>query len=477
MEINHQPDIWQTINDLGSEPGIECIRIYDKQGVIRYSTNHEEVGSTVDVKADACTMCHGSATQFTKTTTNQYARIYESGHGHRVLGFINPIQNERSCSDAACHAHAQGKTYLGVLDVQMSLSRIDQHIASSSNLMLWSAIITLLVVALVSGGFVYIGIHKPVKKVIAGTKEFAAGNLLHTINIRGNDEIGELARSFNSMGESLHNAKSELVTWSNTLEQKVDQKTRELHAIQQQIVHMEKMASLGKLSSMIAHELNNPLSGILTYAKLINKRLAVKEMNPEKMNAISGDLSFIADEAKRCGDIVKNLLFFARSNAGEFSPTDIDSIIDKALRLIQHQIDMQQIAVIRHSSEIPFQVHCDQNQVQQALLALLINAVEAMPDGGTLTVRVVKMNQNVHISIRDTGTGISESDKQHIFEPFFTTKESGAGTGLGLAIVYGIFKNHGGDVHVESEIGKGSTFTVTLPMKNTYEPHTQPTHP
>ncbi len=470
MEINHQEDIWRTITDLGSEPGIERIRIYDKRGVIRYSTDHKEVWTTVDVNADACTMCHGNATDFEKTASDQFVRIYETSGGDRVLGFINPIANERGCWDADCHAHTAEQTYLGVLDVQMSLAKIDTHIASGVNLLLLSSVVTLLAVALVSGVFIYVVVHKPVKRVIAGTKALAQGELRYKINVPSTDEIGELAHSFNDMGESLHTAEQKLLEWSTTLEQKVEEKTRELQQAQAQVLHMEKMASLGKLSSMIAHELNNPLSGILTYAKLIRKRLGRPDLTEEQLGAIDRDLSLISDESKRCGDIVRNLLFFARGQSGTFAPCYIREVAEKALRLIQHQIDMQRIEAELSFPETPIEVICDQNQIQQVLLALMMNAVEAMPDGGDLKLQLVEDGDSVRITIRDTGVGISSDDLPRIFEPFYTTKESGFGTGLGLSIVYGILRSHGGDISVASTPGIGSTFTILLP-KHAHPPH------
>lgn len=470
MEVNHQEDIWRTITDLGSEPGIERIRIYDKRGVIRYSTSHNEVWTTVDVNADACTMCHGNASDFERTASEQFVRIYEAPDGHRVLGFINPIANERSCWDADCHAHTKDQTYLGVLDVQMSLAKIDTHIGSGVNLLLLASLVTLLAVALVSGVFVYVVVHKPVKQVIEGTKALARGELRHKITVPSTDEIGELAHSFNDMGEELHSAEQKLVEWSNTLEQKVEEKTHELQQAQAQVLHMEKMASLGKLSSMIAHELNNPLSGILTYAKLIRKRLGRPDLTAEQLAAIDRDLTLISDESKRCGDIVRNLLFFARGQSGSFAPCYVREVAEKALRLIQHQIDMQRIEVTQVFPESPIEVICDQNQIQQVLLALMMNAVEAMPDGGDLRLTLTDIGEDVRIEVRDTGVGIPVEDLPRIFEPFYTTKESGFGTGLGLSIVYGILRSHGGDIAVESTLGIGSTFTIILP-KHAHPPH------
>ncbi len=468
MSENNSSELSSIIQDLGSLRGIDHIRIYDKRGVIKYSDSLSEIGHVVDVKADACIMCHGGGSDFVKTSSDQYARKYSAPSGHRVLGFINPIRNERGCWDAACHAHSEEQTVLGVLDVQMSLEYADKHIDDGVLLQLASAVVTLLAVAAVSAIFVFVGVHRPVKQVIAGTREIASGNLRHRITTRRSDEIGRLAEAFNRMAADLDGARNELLDWSNTLEQKVDQKTRELQSMQEQVLHMEKMASLGKLSSMIAHELNNPLSGILTLAKLSRKRLR-DTVDEEKLARINSDLDIIAEEARRCGDIVRNLLFFARAHPQSRAVCNLHTLIERSLRLVQHQIDLQQIEVRYEPPPVSVRAYCDESQLQQVLIALLINAIEAMPDGGTLTVDAATDAGRTLLRVTDTGIGISAADLQRVFEPFFTTKESGFGTGLGLSIVYGIVKQHGGDITVQSEPGHGSSFIISLPVSGDTE--------
>jgi two-component system NtrC family sensor kinase len=315
------------------------------------------------------------------------------------------------------------------------------------------------------------GVHKPVKRFITGTKEIAAGHLQHRLTVDRRDELGELALSFNHMAQDLDAAQHELIDWSNTLERKVEQKSRELQTAQDQVLHMEKMASLGKLSSMIAHELNNPLSGILTLSKLVKKRLGAPQITPEKLEQMNRDLTLISEEAKRCGEIVKNLLFFARAHPSERSACELDPIIDRSLRLIQHQIDMQQITVSHAVAEHPVRVAGDESQIQQVLIAILINALEAMPDGGMLRISAQDAGDHAELIISDTGIGIPAAALSRIFEPFFTTKESGYGMGLGLSIVYGIIKQHGGDIRVESEPGHGTTMTILLPRESSSHPH------
>jgi two-component system NtrC family sensor kinase len=479
MLANHQGAIEEAITSFGSEPGIDRIRLYDKKGVIRYSTAHAETGDAVDMNADACTMCHGTSSEFTRTSSNQYVRVYSGGAGHRVLGFINPIRNERSCWEADCHAHTRDQTVLGVLDVQLSLAAVDTYVFSSTTSLLVAALITLIIVMGVSAVFVYRSVHLPVQRVIEGTRVLAGGNLAHEIPITSRDELGDLAHSFNAMARDLDAAQRELVRWSETLEEKVEQKTRELRETQAHAVHMEKMASLGKLSSTIAHELNNPLSGILTYAKLVRKRLGAPSIDDTRAEQMARDVSLIADEAKRCGDIVRNLLYFARGQEGEYSATDLVDTIHRCLRLVRHQIDLMGITVDFTHTDAPPHVICDTSQIQQVILALLLNAIEAMPDGGAVSIALSFSPTHAFIRIRDAGSGIDPADLSRIFEPFFTTKERGAGTGLGLSIAYGIVRSHGGTISVQSEVGRGSTFLITLPRvpappaDETTEPPTQ----
>ncbi len=463
MEENNQSNLWRTINDLGSEIGVERIRIIDKRGTIRYSTLGREAGTQVDMNADACVMCHGESTDITRTQSDQYVRVYMARSGHRVLGFINPIRNEKSCWTADCHAHSESQTILGVLDVQMSLEAIDAHIEKNTLQLIITSVITLAAVGFISAVFVLVGVHSPVKKFIAGIGQIASGNLRHRIVLNRNDEIGALSTAFNEMASELYEARRELLDWSEKLEEKVEQKTAELQSVREQVVHMEKMASLGKLSSMIAHELNNPLSGILTLAKLVRKRLDNKSQDPATVERVHKDLTLIADEARRCGDIVRNLLFFARAQPRSANACDLDEIIERSLRLVQHQINLQEIEVTHRRSSDQMVVHCDEGHIQQVLVALIINAIEAMPDGGSLKIETEAADDGARIRVADSGIGILPSDLQRIFEPFFTTKESGYGTGLGLSIVYGIIKQHGGDIQVDSKPGNGTVFTIHLP--------------
>ncbi|MCB2204003.1 HAMP domain-containing protein [bacterium] len=464
MQENDRDNIWQTVKNMREAPGLDVIRIYDKTGTIRYSTNRSETGTQVDKRADACTMCHGESSTFTQTSSDQFMRIYDSPRGHRVLGLITPIENRPGCSTAPCHAHNPKQTVLGVLDVQMSLEETDAHVASQQRIAFLLSLAAFLILAGVSVLLIYFFVHKPVKSLIAGTSAVAAGDLSHQIHLERKDELGQLVTSFNKMSGELQRAKSALVEWSNTLEDKVEEKTQQLNRVQSQIMHMEKMASLGKLSSIIAHELNNPLAGILTYARLIEKRLGKGEVDAEHCERMGNEVKLIADEARRCGDIVKNLLFFARGGEGKYSQADLGEVVDKSIKLVQHKINLYEIHLEVQLPHDALLVNCDQNQIQQVVLAIIINAIESMPEGGRLRIALLRQESQAVIRIADTGVGISQEDQQRIFEPFFTTKEEGHGTGLGLSIAYGIVQSHEGRITLKSAPGKGAEFTIIIPI-------------
>ena len=228
---------------------------------------------------------------------------------------------------------------------------------------------------------------------------------------------------------------------------------------------MEKMASLGKLSATVAHELNNPLEGILTYSKLILKKLGQLETN-ENIEKMSKYLKLIVDESSRCGNIVKDLLLFSHREVDAFSEYNLVEIVEKSTVLIEHHLEMNNIKLIKEFETDSLVLTCNPQKLQQALLSLFINAIEAMTGkGGTLKVSLTIDGENAIILVADTGSGIAERDLPFIFEPFFTTKDKLSGTGLGLAVVYGIVNSHKGSITVDKTSVMGTTFKIKIPIK------------
>jgi two-component system NtrC family sensor kinase len=467
MLRNQREEVFHIINTIGHESGISRIRIFNKEGQITFSTDTQEVGQFVDKKAEACYACHAQAQPLTRLDRPDRMRIYRARNGTRSLGLIRPIENEPDCSNAACHAHTGGNQVLGVLDTNLSLASVDQAFAASQRRIVFFTIAALLIVGLISGGLIWVTVHKPVRQLTEGTRHVAQGDLDYSLPVASDDEIGSLAASFNRMTEQLKKAQDENREWTRTLEERVQQKTGELERAYRQLVQSERMASLGKLAAVVAHEINNPLAGILTYSKLIS-RLADKGFGgSDRLADAKNYLGIIEGESRRCGVIVKNLLTFARQAPFNPQHNDLNTVVERCLLLVGHQMDLQSLDLEKSLDPALPPIYCDASQVQQALLALLMNAIEAMPQGGRLSVSTAyDPTQRVcRLAVSDEGPGIPDEILPHIFEPFFTTKEESKGVGLGLAIALGIIQQHGGNIEVVSTPQKGTTFTVLLPQE------------
>lgn len=467
MLLNRKDDVHESVASMGGQPGIEGIRIYNKQGEIAYSTTRADLHTRADMNAEACVICHGATPlEGSHPAATKLSRIFTGPGGNRVLGLITPIQNQAECSNADCHAHAPEKTILGVLDVKMSLSSVDARLQENRNQLLILSACAALLIGIISGIFLWLVIHRPVKILINGMELVSTGQLDQRLEVRSKDELGLLARTFNEMTEELHRSHAENIAWSNTLESKVREKTADLERVHRQMVGVEKMASLGNLASSVAHELNNPLEGILTFARLLIKRIRKTSLPPEEIQSYTDDLKLVADEAQRCGNIVKNLLIFARQGGMAFQKTSLGTIIERCVLLVNHHAVINNVT-LGSKVEGDDTIECDPNQIQQVLMGMMVNAIEAIKgaglDNGTLSVSAERQGDSLVLRVADTGPGMSDEVKAHIFEPFFTTKSEGKGVGLGLAIAYGIIQRHRGTVEVDSVFGKGTTFVITLP--------------
>ena len=296
-----------------------------------------------------------------------------------MLGLIEPIRNLPECSSAPCHAHPPDQTVLGVLDVKMSMAQADATLAAATRQLIVAAVLTALLVGMAAAAFIYRVVRRPVRELIDGTTRIAQGDLETRIVVLRNDEMGQLATSFNEMTGDLREAREELTRWSEKLETRLMEQTTELNRTQRQVVHMEKMASLGKLAATVAHELNNPLAGILNYAKLVDRSLSEGGLPDEERPELQRCLGLIQKEAARCGDIVRNLLLFARQSGAELALTSLNPIIERSLMLVRHHLQMTGVQLeTTLFDEGTDQLVCDGNQIQQALVALMVNAIEAM---------------------------------------------------------------------------------------------------
>ncbi len=468
MMANDRQGLLESMQQIGGNHNvIEEIRIINHDGRVAFSSDAKEAGTAIGRNSTQCVECHQESNQ---PPLHKHFRIYEARDQegkHRVLGVIAPIVNKPECSNAACHAHPASQRILGILDTGLSLKGEDASLAQSS---LW------VIMLLLGGGvavalFVWIAIqtvlHTPLKRLQEGTQHLAEGELGYQIPVESADELGALATAFNSMSSQLQAAQREITSWAHTLEHRVEQKTSELQNTQQQMLQVERMIAIGKMSAVVAHEINNPLAGILTYAKLLKKWIQRGLTGEEQKKEAIESLDLIASESKRCGELLHNLLSFSRTSPMNLSLSDLNPVVARTIRLAEHKAEMSGVLLqVDLDRELP-PLQCDSAQMEQVALALVINAIDAMPHGGNLWVstRRVADGQQIEMQVRDDGVGIPPEILPHIFDPFTTTKEVGKGVGLGLAVSKGIVERHGGHIEVASELGVGTTFKVILPLR------------
>jgi two-component system, NtrC family, sensor kinase len=444
MLLNQRESVHRIINTIGKQDGIKKVRIFNKDGAIIYSTDPHDAGRMVDKKAEACYACHAVDRPLERLPISERTRIFQLPESGRVLGIINPIYNEPSCWQGDCHAHEPTQKVLGVLDVSMSLDEVDRDMQSSQRRLLLFGIVAIGAVSLMIYLLVNRIVLKPLNAIVAATRKVAAGDLHYMIALPKRDEIGMLAGSFNEM-------------------------TKKLSDAQRQVYQSQKLAAVGQLAAGVAHEINNPLTGVLSYSSFLLKRAA-------EMPEFKDDLDVIVRETQRCRGIVKGLLDFARQSPPEKHPSDINEVVERAIRIVQAQLAARRVDVQKHlCADLPL-VNADANQIQQIIVNLLLNANDAIGEGGGTVTLVTDVKANggtaqspataVEISVRDTGCGIPTAHLERLFEPFFSTK-GGKGTGLGLAVAWGIVEKHNGRIDVESEVGTGTTFRVLLPLGQT----------
>jgi two-component system NtrC family sensor kinase len=333
--------------------------------------------------------------------------------GARSIRVRRDIRNRPECSNAACHAHTASESVLGHIDLDFSLVTIEPQLRD----------------------------HQRRQGALLGF-----GLLLIT--------------GFSGL----------IYLWGLRLEKRLEQESFELERANESLLRSEKLASLGQLAATVAHEVNNPLMGILTYARLVRKHLANLHARQPECEEMINFMQIIERESLRCGDILKNLLRFARAEAAQRTPHRLGEIIPRAIALVRHRCEMQGIAIdLRLSGELP-RVICDANQIEQVMLALLVNGADVMPHGGRLTITASRQgDKEVEVRVGDNGPGVPETVRPYIFEPFFTTKQERQGTGLGLAIAQRIIGQHGGRIALDPEREQGAEFVFTLPAEETEE--------
>ena len=461
MLADRMADAYATMDTIGHLKGIEKVRMMNKEGRITFSTDRAEVGQLVDKRAESCYACHAAGQPLVRLNLPSRSRIY-TRNGQNLLAMVTPIYNERSCFTAACHFHPPGQQVLGVVDIALSLTDVDWEVADLRRKTILFSLAGMAVLAAVVVFFGQFFVVRPVAELVRGTQKIARLELDQQIPVRRSDEIGLLTTSFNEMSTSLNRARQELNALNESLERQVEERTVALKEAQAQLVQSEKMSSLGKLAASIAHEINNPLAGILTYAKLLIRMHEEDEVSGETRASCVRNLKLVQRETERCSAIVRNLLDFARQRPLTLKEVDVNQAVEESLLLLANQIAIQGIVLEKDLLPVP-KVRADYGQLRQAFVNIALNACEAMSKGGTLKVasRPRPGETMIDVVFTDTGPGIPPDHLSKILDPFFTTKEKG--TGLGLSVVYGIVERHGGRLDIRSQVGQGTTVTIRLP--------------
>ncbi|MCL4492976.1 MAG: ATP-binding protein [Nitrospirae bacterium] len=450
--------IQQTVEAVGSTEGVVQIKIFNCKGKVAHSSQKKDIGIILDSKSPACLACHPP--DKSHTFTPRWS-IGKSEEGFRVLNIVQPIYNEPACYTSACHVHPKNRKILGLVEANLSLALLDRAINQQSLAITIYVFVFLSVISVVLCAILWKFVSTPVSILAEGMKRVAAGDLEHKVEINTRDEMGELAKCFNSMTSDLSRAKTELIEWGHTLERKVEEKTEAIKKAQEQLIQSEKLASLGRMAAGVAHEINNPLTGVVTFGHLLLKKFP--EGSEERQ-----DIEVIIEQANRCSNIIKGLLGFSRATSAEKGGENINTLLKRSLDIMSHKADFFDVKFITRLDESLPLVKAGGLQLQQVFLNMILNAVDAMDGKGTLTISTRNIMENglafAEIEFADTGCGISEENMTKIFEPFFTTKPVGKGTGLGLAVSYGIIKDHGGNIIVKSEVGRGASFYIRIPI-------------
>lgn len=477
MFENDKRSLQNTLDIINTLPGIEDVNMYDSDDNLVYSSFPSETSSSRHIEPD-CKACHDDlATMFPRNekayriiSIESQCKMSQDPYHQRYLMIRSPILNERSCYTADCHAHGENDEVLGSLIIQMPLKDLDDAIASSTMDFYLFAIITTVLLLTFIIIFTRKEIKNPLKALIQVSRSVANGDLSKRIDVKPChvEDMKIVSHSVNDMLDKLQAANEELKNWSQQLEYKVQKKSEELGAIQNEIIRIERLASLGKLSSSVAHEINNPLSGILIYSKLIHKQLSFSKADIPNRDSLLKHIKMIENETKRCGDIVKSLLDFARKDQEDFKPGNAHAILEETYELMAHPIKIADIEFRKEFNAGSDLIHCSPNQIKQACVALLVNASEAIVSNGEIIFRTSNPSKDeLRIEVIDNGSGISDDDLPHIFEPFYSVKQDVSGIGLGLSIVHGIITSHRGKIDVISSPGKGTTMIITLPLITT----------
>ncbi len=442
---------YQVMQTIALKQGIDRIRIYNGAGQVAFSARSEDTGGA-PIKLDL----------------TYPVRSSRAADGHRRLEMLTPIYNERSCSQAECHAHPADVKVLGVLDLALNLESVDHEVDSMKLRVLLVTGLEIVLISLCIIFFTHRFLGRPIEKLIEGTMSISHMELDKPLDMTGSsEELDQLALSFEVMRGRLQTALGEINQFTQNLESKVEERTQQLQVAQRKLLHSDRLASLGQLSASVAHEINNPVSGVLNLSMLLQRMLKDDGIPPGRIEEFRKYLSQVVSETARVGRIVSDLLAFSRRSKPQRVPADLNKIVKMTLSLVQHKMKLSGVTVEQDlRGDLPL-APCDASQIQQVVLNLLLNAAEATQAKAERRVMVSTEagDAEVRLLVADNGEGIQPENLAKIFDPFFTTKPEGKGVGLGLAVSYGIIQEHGGEIEVRSLAGVGATFIVSLPLE------------
>jgi len=362
--LRNQPSyINKIIQDVGGQNDIDRVRVLSKNGTVIYSSQEDEIGTLVDQEAESCLACHLDEKSMQESPMIGRPRFFTNPEGERMLGSTAVIRNEPTCSNGGCHAHPVDQSVLGVLDIVYPLKEIDESIRSSTLKIIAHALGFVILAAILVSILVQRVVYRPLGDLKDGAARLAEGDLEQQIPVRSADELGQLAESFNSMTLALRKSRAELQEWGQTLEHKVEEATFELHKAQAEAARSEKLASVGLLAAGIAHELNNPLTGVLTFSHLVRKQLP--DDSPE-----AEDLDLVIQETKRCAAIIRRLLDFAREKTPEKRYSDINKMVGETTQLIGQSAQVANIDIVLDLNERLPAVWVDEDLVKQVVRKL-----------------------------------------------------------------------------------------------------------
>ncbi len=464
MLTNQREEIQRVLENISTPAGVEEVNIYDHKGKIIFGSHTESVGKFIDKASVSCKGCHVEPEKSSAILpAPKKWSVYKNEKGTTSLKIVSEIYNEPTCYTASCHAHPEEQNILGFIEADLSLALLDEALFKQGLALTAYVIIFVLAVSVFLGIINYKIVTNPVNELVLGMEKVASGDLDYSVPTKSIDEIGVLANTFNSMIKDLKTAREQRERWTQTLEEEVAKKTEEIKKTHASLMQTEKLASLGRMAAGVAHEINNPLTGVVTFAHLMKNRFQPGSPDAE-------DLDVIIEQAERCAKIIKNLLTFARATPSEKAEININNVLSRTINLVKNQEKFHNIKFNINLDDSSLISLGDASQFQQICLNMFLNSADAMNQRGTITVATRKIQEDnktfVEIEFTDTGGGINEEDMHKLFEPFFTTKPVDKGTGLGLSVSHGIVKHLGGNINVESTIGKGTSFFVRLPLAN-----------